>query len=52
MLVTDNNEEVVKVPSIQYPIWFQKKQVKALFDSGSKVNAMNPNLAQKLGFKV
>ena len=55
--VTDNsNEEVIlkKVSCIYYLIQFQKgqKQVRALFDSNSKVNAMNPTFAQKLGFHI
>ena len=40
------------MPYIQYPIQFQEEQVKSLLDNGSKVNAINPNFAQKLGFKV
>ena len=52
MPVTDNGKEVVKVLCIQFPVWFQEEQVKALLNSGSKVNAMNPDFARKLGFKV
>ena len=42
------------VPCICYPIWFKKSevQVQALLDSGSKVNAMTPGYALKLGLKV
>ena len=42
------------VPYICYPIRFKKSeiQVQALFDSGSKVNAMTPRYASKLGLKV
>ena len=50
--VTGSGEKVVKMLCIYYPVRFQEKQVKALLDSGSKVNAMNPNFAQKLDFKV
>ena len=50
--VTDGSEEVVRVPCIQYSVWFQEEQVKTLFDSGSKVNAINPDFARKLGLKV
>ena len=50
--VTDGGEEVVRVPCIHYPVRFQEEQVKALLDSGSKVNAMNPDFARKLGLKV
>ena len=52
MPVTNSGEEVVKVPYIQYPVWFQEKQIKALLDSDSKVNAINPNFAWNLGLKV
>ena len=52
MPVTDGGEEVMRVPCIQYPVRFQKKQVKILLNSGSEVNAMNPNFARKLGLKV
>ena len=60
--VTDGGEEVVleRVSCIHYPVWFQKdskqkgqqQQVRALLDSGSKVNAMSPAYAKKLGFKT
>ena len=60
--VTDNrSEEVVleRVPCIYYPVWFQEdqgqgnqKQIRALLDSGSKVNAMSPAYAKKLGLKT
>ena len=53
MPVTGSDEEVVvRVPCIHYPVQFQKKQVRALLDSGSEVNAMNPNYARKLGLKI
>ena len=50
--VTDGGEEIIRVSCIQYPVRFQEKRVKALFDSGSKVNAINPDFARKLGLKV
>ena len=51
--VTGSDEEVVvRVPCIHYPVQFQEEQVKALLDSGSEVNAMNPDYAQKLGLKI
>ena len=50
--VTDGGEEVVRVPCIQYPVQFQEEQVKALLNSSSEVNAMNPDFARKLGFKI
>ena len=49
--MTDGGEEVVSMPCIQYSIRFQKEQIKALLDSSSEVNAMNPNIAQKVGLK-
>ena len=53
MPVTGNDEKVVvRVPCIHYPVQFQEEQVRALFDSGSKVNAINPNYARKLGLKI
>ena len=53
MPVTDGGEEiVVRVPCIHYPVRFQEDQVKALLDSGSKVNAMSPAYTEKLGLKT
>ena len=52
MPVTDGGKEVVRVPCIHYPVRFQEEQVKALLNSGSEVNAMNPDFARKLGLKV
>ena len=34
---------------IQYPLQFQQEGVQALLNSGSKVNAMTPAYAEKLG---
>ena len=53
MPVTGSDEEdVVRVPCIHYPVRFQEEQVKALLDSGSEVNAMNLDYARKLGLKI
>ena len=53
VLVTDGGKEVVvRVPCIYYPVQFQEKQVRALLDSGSKVNAMSPVYAKRLGLKT
>ena len=44
-----------RVPCICYPVQFQKnkgKDVLALFNSGSKVNAMTPADTAQLGLKV
>ena len=58
--LTDGGEKVVlkRVPYIHYPVQFQEdqrqggqKQVRALLNSGSKVNAMSPSYAKKLGLK-
>ena len=51
--VTGSDEEdVVRVPCIHYPVRFQEEQVRALLNSGSEVNAMNPDYAWKLGLKI
>ena len=43
-----------QVPYIYYPLRFQKNtiDIKALIDSGSKVNAIIPAYALKLGLQV
>ena len=51
--VTGSDEEVViRVLCIYYPVRFQEEQVRALLNSGSEVNAMNPDYARKLGLKI
>ena len=53
VLVTGNDEEVmIRVLCIYYPVRFQEEQVKALLDNGSEVNAMNPDYARKLELKI
>ena len=52
MLVTDDSKEIVRVPGIHYPVRFQEEQVRALFNSGSKINAMSPAYAKRLGLKT
>ena len=53
MPVTGGDEKVVvRVPCIYYPVRFQEEQVKVLLDSGSEVNAMNPDYTQKLELKI
>ena len=47
-----DEEDVVRVPCIHYPVRFQEEQVRALLNSGSEVNAMNPDYAWKLGLKI
>ena len=53
------SKEVVRVSCIYYLVWFQEdqeqesqKQVKALLNNGSKINAMNPTFIRKLGFHI
>ena len=43
-----------RVPCIHYPVQFQKDKevIKALINSGSKVNAMTPAYATQLGLQV
>ena len=50
----DGSEEVVRVPYIYYPVCFQEgqEQIRALFDNGSKVNAMSLAYTKRLGFKT
>ena len=53
MPVTDNDEEVVvRVPCIYYPIQFQEEQIRALLNSGSEVNVINLDYARKLRLKI
>ena len=57
MLITDSSgKEVVleRVPYIYYPVQFQgsQEQVRALLDSGSKVNAMSPAYIERLGLYI
>ena len=60
--VTDNRGEKVvlkKIPYIHYPVQFEEDQgqegqklVRVLLDSGSKINAMSPAYAKRLGLKT
>ena len=51
--VTSSDKEIViRVPCIHYPVQFQEEQVRALLNSGSKVNATNSDYAWKLGLKI
>ena len=51
--VTNKGKEVVvRVPCIYYPVRFQDEQVRALLDSGSKVNIMSLAYAKMLGLKT
>ena len=51
-IIGGDEEVVVRVLYIHYPIRFQKKQIRALLNSGSEVNAINPDYSQKLGLKI
>ena len=54
--MTEDSKEIIlkRVPCIQYPVQFPKDKngIQALLDSDSKVNAMNPTYAKKLGLCV
>ena len=53
--VTDSSEEIiVRVLCIHYPVWFKEGQekVKALLNSGNKVNAMSPAYVKRLSLKT
>ena len=55
VLITDRGEKVaVKISCIYYPVWFQEdqEQISVLLNSNSKVNAMSPAYAKKLGLKT
>ena len=54
MTETSKEDDVLlqRVPCVHYPIQFKKKEVQALIDSGSEVNAMSPAYASKLGLRV
>ena len=50
--IINSGEKVVRMPCIYYLIRFQEEKIKALLNSDSKVNAMNPDYAWKLGLKI
>ena len=52
ILLIDASEKVIKVPYIYYSVSLQEKQVKALLDSKSLLNAINPNFALNLDFYI
>ena len=53
-ITNTSSKKVVRVPYIYYQVQFQEsqEQIKALLDSGSKVNAMSPTYVEKLGLKT
>ena len=54
MTETSKEDDVAlqKVPCVYYRIRFKKKEVQALIDSGSEVNAMSLAYTSNLGLKV
>ena len=44
MIKTSKKDDVAlqMVPYVHHPIWFKKKKVQALIDTGSEVNTMTP----------
>ena len=50
----EKDTPLVRVPYIHYPVQFRKddSETRALLDSGSEVNAMNPAYAKKLGLRI
>ena len=52
MPVINDGKKVVKMLCIYYLVRFQEKQIKTLLDSGSEVNAINPNYTWKLRLKI
>ena len=54
MPVIGGGKKVVGMPCIYYLVQFQEgqEQVRALLDSGSKVNTMNPTYIKKLDLKT
>ena len=54
MTETSKKDDVAlqKILYIHYPIWFKKKEVQALIDSGSEVNAITLAYALRLGRRV
>ena len=55
ILMTASSKALQRVLNISYPVQFEKSQageVRALIDSHSKVNAMTPIFAAKLGLSI
>ena len=50
--VTNSNEKIVRIFCIYYLVYFEKSQVKILFDSCNKINAISPDYVKKLGFTI
>ena len=54
MTETSKEDDVAlqRVPYVHYPIWFKKKEVQVLINSGSEINTMTPTYASRLGLRV
>lgn len=55
MPITNNNKKKVmlkKVLYINYQVKFQDKQIKTLFNSGSKINIISLAITRKLSLKI
>lgn len=52
MPLIDGSKEIIKIPYIYYLIEFEEKQVIALFDKDSKINALSLKFVWKLGFNI
>ena len=54
VIETNKEDDVAlqRVSYVYYPIWFKKKEIQALIDSGSEVNAMTLAYVSKLGLQV
>ena len=52
--IREENIPLTRLPCIHYLVQFQKDPngTQALLDSGSKVNAMNPAYASRIGLRV
>lgn len=48
----DNSEKDVKISCIHYMIQFQEEQIKALLNSGNKINTISLCYIKKLGLKI
>lgn len=48
----EDNIVLEKISYIHYPIWFKIDKVRALINSGNKVNIMTPAYALKLGQNI
>lgn len=52
VLVINSSKKIVKMLCTYYLVQFEKKQRKTLFNSRNKVNAMSPDIVEKLGPQV